>query len=78
MRVEPEGRASPDRSDRLRAALAGLSELQREILAAALMGDDECLDEEIADRHGLSAAAVRRERIRARRRLNETLFQKET
>ena len=68
-----EGPTRENRSFRLRAALAGLSSIQREIIIAALTGDDECLDGEIADRHGMSAAAVRLERILARRHLNESL-----
>jgi DNA-directed RNA polymerase specialized sigma24 family protein len=63
---------------RFRAALAGLSPLQREIIDAGLSGDDECSDGEIADRHGTSAAAIRVERILARRRLHEFLFGKES
>jgi DNA-directed RNA polymerase specialized sigma24 family protein len=63
---------------RFRAALAGLSPLQREILSAGLSGDDECSDGEIADRHGTSAAAIRVERILARRRLSEILLSKES
>lgn len=59
---------------RLRQALDGLSSIQRDIIIAALSGDDECLDEEIADRHGTNPAAVRLERILARRRLNESLL----
>lgn len=61
-------------ADRLRAALAGLSHLQRALVLAALSGDDECGDEEIADRYGTSAAAVRQERILARRHLNQSLM----
>ena len=59
---------------RARDAWAGLSTLQREILSAALSGDDECCDEEIAGRWGTTAAAVRMERILARRRLNDVLL----
>ena len=71
-----EGLPGEDGADRLQAALAGLSSIQREIIFAGLTGDDECLDEEIADRHGTSAAAVRLERILARRQLNESLLGK--
>ena len=74
MRYDRETSSRDDPAARLRAALAGLSSIQRDIIIAALTGDDECLDEEIADRHGTSAAAVRTERILARRRLNETFF----
>lgn len=62
---------------RFRAALADLSPLQREIINAGLSGDDESSDDLIADRHGTSAAAIRVERILARRRLHEFLFRKE-
>ena len=67
---------SPD-TLRFRAAIADLSPLQREIINAGLSGDDENSDDLIADRHGTSAAAIRVERILARRRLHEFLFRKE-
>jgi hypothetical protein len=60
-------------SSRVRDAWRELSVLQREILSADLAGDDESGDESIAARHGTTAAAVRVERILARRRLNEAL-----
>lgn len=63
MRVDP----------RVRDAWERLSVLQQEILAADLAGDDEIDDEEIATRFGTTAAAVRVERILARRRLKDAL-----
>jgi hypothetical protein len=59
---------------RIRDAWSRLSVLQRDILSAALSGDDECSDDEIAHRHGTTAAAIRVERILARRRLNDVLL----
>ena len=58
---------------RVREAWRDLSPLQREILSADLAGDHEVDDEAIAARFGITAAAVRVERILARRRLNEAL-----
>lgn len=58
-------------SSRIRDAWRNLSALQREILSADLAGDDESDDERIAARFGTTAAAVRVERILARRGLNE-------
>jgi len=58
---------------RARDAWERLSVLQREILSADLAGDDEGDDEELARRLGTTAAAVRVERILARRRLNDAL-----
>lgn len=76
MRYDREEPLRDEPAGRLKAALEGLSSIQRDIILAALTGDDECLDEEIADRHGTSTSAVRLERILARRRLNETIFRK--
>ncbi|HEX7901131.1 MAG TPA: hypothetical protein VF950_25460 [Planctomycetota bacterium] len=59
---------------RVRDAWQRLSVLQQEILSADLAGDDEVDDEEIATRFGTTAAAVRVERILARRRLNDALL----
>ena len=59
---------------RVRDAWERLSVLQQEILSADLAGDDEVDDEEIAARFGTTAAAVRVERILARRRLNDALL----
>ena len=59
---------------RVRDAWERLSVLQQEILSADLAGDDEVDDEEIATRFGTTAAAVRVERILARRRLNDALL----
>jgi len=59
---------------RVRDAWERLSVLQRQILSADLAGDDEVDDEQIATRFGTTAAAVRVERILARRRLNEALL----
>ena len=59
---------------RVRDAWETLSVLQRVILSADLAGDDEVDDEEIATRFGTTAAAVRVERILARRRLNDALL----
>ena len=59
---------------RLRDAWSRLSALQRDILSAAFSGDDECEDDAIAYRHGLTAEAIRVERILARRRLNDVLL----
>ena len=61
-------------SARIRQALSDLSALQREIIGSALTGDDESSDEEIADRFRTSAAAVRIERVLARRRLHDLLL----
>ena len=61
-------------NDRVRDAWENLSVLQQEILSADLAGDDEVDDEEIATRFGTTAAAVRVERILARRRLNDALL----
>jgi DNA-directed RNA polymerase specialized sigma24 family protein len=71
---KPDLYESGPSSRRFREALAGLSPLQREIIGAGLTGDDESSDEEIADRHGTSASTVRVERILARRRLHDLLF----
>jgi hypothetical protein len=65
---------SGDARRRLRDAWQHLSVLQRDLLTAALSGDDESSDEEIAGRYGTTAAAVRVERILARRRLNDVLL----
>lgn len=59
---------------RLRDAWSRLSALQRDILSAAFSGDDESDDDAIARRHGLTAEAIRVERILARRRLNDVLL----
>jgi hypothetical protein len=59
---------------RVRDAWERLSVLQQEILSADLAGDDEYDDEEIASRYATTAAAVRVERILARRRMNEALL----
>jgi hypothetical protein len=59
---------------RVRDAWECLSVLQQEILSADLAGDDESDDEGIATRFGTTAAAVRVERILARRRLNDALL----
>ena len=59
---------------RVQDAWEHLSVLQREILSADLAGDDEHDDEVIAARFGTTAAAVRVERILARRRLNDALL----
>ena len=59
---------------RLRVAWSRLSALQRDILSAAISGDDENDDDAIAQRHGLTAEAIRVERILARRRLNDVLL----
>jgi hypothetical protein len=61
-------------NDRVRDAWENLSVLQQEILSADLAGDDEVDDEELATRFGTTAAAVRVERILARRRLNDALL----
>lgn len=61
-------------NSRVRDAWERLSVLQRDILSADLAGDDEIDDEEIATRFGTTAAAVRVERILARRRLNDALL----
>lgn len=63
-----------DSRRRLRDAWQRLSVLQRDILSAALSGDDESSDEELAGRYGTTAAAIRVERILARRRLNDVLL----
>jgi len=59
---------------RVKDAWECLSVLQQEILSADLAGEDEIDDEEIATRFGTTAAAVRVERILARRRLNDALL----
>ncbi len=67
----PESEFKPPR---LSDAWSRLSALQRDILSAAFSGDDECDDEAIARRHGITEAAIRVERILARRRLNDVLL----
>ena len=59
---------------RVRDAWDRLSVLQQDILSADLAGDDEIDDEDLATRFGTTAAAVRVERILARRRLNDALL----
>ena len=61
-------------NSRVQDAWELLSVLQQEILSADLAGDDESDDEDIATRFGTTAAAVRVERILARRRLNDALL----
>jgi hypothetical protein len=59
---------------RVRDAWERLSVLQQEILSADLSGVGDVDDEEMAHRFGTTAAAVRVERILARRRLNDALL----
>lgn len=59
---------------RVRDAWERLSVFQQEILSSDLSGLDETGDEELAHRFGTTAAAVRVERILARRRLNDALL----
>ncbi len=54
--------------------VARMSPLQREILEALLLGDDEESAESIALRHGVSAGAVRQERSHIHRRLSQVLL----